>query len=73
MNQIIEVLKEINPNVDYKNEKHLISDGLLTSFDIVMLISLLNEKFNVNITVMDLSPENFETVEDIKKLIDSLK
>ena len=71
--KIIEVLNEVNAGVDYENETSLISDGILTSFDIVMLISLLNEKFSVNITVMELVPENFESVSDIEKLINDLK
>lgn len=70
---IINVLNEVKAGIDYEKEKSLITDGILTSFDIVMLISLLNDKFDVNISVMDLVPENFETVTDIEKLINKLK
>lgn len=70
---IIKVLNEVKAGIDYEKEKSLITDGILTSFDIVMLISLLNDKFDINISVMDLVPENFETVSDIEKLINKLK
>lgn len=70
---IINVLNEVKTGIDYEKEKSLITDGILTSFDIVMLISLLNDKFDINISVMDLVPENFETVTDIEKLINKLK
>ena len=70
---IIIVLNEVKAGIDYEKEKSLITDGILTSFDIVMLISLLNDKFDINISVMDLVPENFETVTDIEKLINKLK
>lgn len=73
MKEIIEVLNEVKPGIDYENEKNLITDEILTSFDIVMLISLLNNKFNINITPMELIPENFENIEAIEKLINSLK
>lgn len=73
MKEIIEVLNEVKQGVDYENETALITNGILTSFDMVMLISLLNEKFDVNITVMDLVPENFESVKDIENLINKLK
>ncbi len=73
MKEIVEVLKEVKDGVDYEKEEHLITDGILTSFDIIMLVSLLNNKFNVNISVMDLVPENFESVETINKLIEKLK
>lgn len=73
MKEIVEVLKEVKDGVDYEKEEHLITDGILTSFDIIMLVSLLNNKFNINISVMDLVPENFESVETINKLIEKLK
>lgn len=73
MKEIIDVLLEVKDGVDYESEEHLISDGILTSFDLVMIVSLLNEKFNINITVVDLVPENFESVAAIKNLIDNLK
>lgn len=73
MKEVIDVLNEVKKGVDYEKEEHLISDGILSSFDIVMLVSLLNEKFDVEITVMDIVPENFESVKDIKALIEKLK
>ncbi len=71
--EIIEVLKQVKAGVNYENEKSLVSDGILESFDIVTLISLLNNKFGVFITVADLLPENFESVETIENLINKLK
>ena len=73
MEELIKVLSEVKEGVDFKNEKSLISDGILTSFDLITLIPVLNEKFDVNITAAELLPENFESAEDIKRLIDSLK
>lgn len=73
MKEIIEILNETVPGVDFSNEKHLISDGIITSFEILMIISALNSKFNVDITAAEILPENFETVENIKNLIDRLK
>ena len=73
MKEVIEVLEEIKPGIDYNNEKHLVTDELITSFDIVMLVPLLNEKFNIEISVMDLLPENFEYAETIYDLLYKLK
>lgn len=72
-NDIIEVLNEVKSGVDYEKEDKLITDGILTSFDIIMLVSLLNNKFGVEIGVMDLVPENFESVNTIETLINNLK
>ena len=71
-NEIIEVLNDVKAGVDYVKEEKLITDGILTSFDIIMLVSLLNNKFNVEIGVMDLVPENFESVSTIESLINKV-
>lgn len=71
--EIIEVLNEVKPGVDYEKEELLVTNGVLTSFDLVMLIAMLNDKFKVNITVVDLIPENFENIDSIENLIKKIK
>lgn len=73
MKEIIEVLNEVKPGEDYENATDLITSGILTSFDIVTLVSLLNIKFDINIGVVDLIPENFESVKAIENLVNKLK
>ena len=73
MKEVIEVLNGVKKGVDYEKEEHLVTDGILSSFDIIMLISALKEKFDVEITVMDIVPENFESAKTIKEFIDSLE
>ncbi|HPZ23323.1 MAG TPA: acyl carrier protein [Bacilli bacterium] len=70
-NKIIEILNQIKPGVDYNSEKHLITDGILTSFDIVTLIANLTEEFDIEITIKDVIPENFESIETLEKLVES--
>ena len=63
------ILKDIRSDVDFKNEKHLITDEILTSFDIVSLVAEIQDKFDVNLDITDLTPENFETIDSIYELI----
>lgn len=72
LNQIIEILEDINPDNDYRSETSLIDDGLLDSFDIVSLVGELNDTFDINITVVDLVPENFNSAEAMAALVDRL-
>ena len=67
--ELEDILKEIKPDVDFKNEKHLITDEILTSFDIVSLVAEIQDKFDVNLDITDLTPENFETIDSIYELI----
>ena len=50
----------------------LIDDGILDSFDIIAVVSELNEKFAINITADELEPENFNSVDAIVKLVESM-
>ena len=69
--QIMEILTEICPGIDFENEKALIDDGLIDSLDIVAIETELMEAFDVELGVDDLTPENFNSVEAIEELIES--
>ena len=66
---ILEILKEIRSDIDFENATALIDDGQLESLDIVAIVGEFNEEFDVEISVEDLVPENFNTVEAMVELI----
>ena len=68
--QIIEILSEICPGIDFETETALIDDGLIDSLDIAVVTELM-EAFDVELGVDDLTPENFNSVEAIEELIES--
>ena len=69
--QIIEILSEICPGIDFETETALIDGGLIDSLDIVAVVTELMEAFDVELGVDDLTPENFNSVEAIEELIES--
>ncbi len=69
--QIIEILSEICPGINFETETALIDDGLIDSLDIVAVVTELMEAFDVELGVDDLTPENFNSVEAIEELIES--
>ena len=73
MDEILEILRDVRPDVDFENEKRLIDDNVLDSFDIITIVSEFNEEFDIEIDVEDLEPENFNTIEAMKELIDKLQ
>lgn len=72
-NTIIEMLNELNKNVDFENETHIIDNGLIDSFSIIRLVSMLEDEFDVDITASELIPENFNSVDAIVKMIEDLE
>lgn len=73
MEELLEILKSIRPDVDYENETALIDDGILDSFDVVAIISEIDDQFGVQIRINELDPENFNSSEAIWNLIQKLK
>lgn len=71
--KVLAILKGVKKGVDYENATALIDGGILDSFDIISIVSDLNEEFNVDIMPDELEPENFNTVDAIVALIKSLQ
>lgn len=73
MEELLKLLKGIRSDVDFENETSLIDDGYLDSFDVVSIISEIDDQFGVQIRINELDPENFNSAESIWNLIQSLK
>lgn len=73
MEKLLEVLLGVRPDIDFKNEKKLIDDEMLDSFDIIAIVNGLNEAFEIEIDIDDLEPENFNTVEAMYELVNRLQ
>lgn len=73
MDEIMEILEEARPDVDFTKETRLIDDEILDSFDIISIVGELNDAFDIEINVNDLLPENFNSVEAIFELVEKLR
>ncbi|NLD20589.1 MAG: acyl carrier protein [Clostridiales bacterium] len=67
--QVLEILRGIREDIEFEKETALIDDGMLESLDIVAIVGEFNEGFDVEISVEDLVPENFNSVDAMVKLI----
>ena len=69
MEELLKVLKETVPEVEFEGNEHLIDNGDLDSLSIVEIVSAIDDEFDVEIGVTDIIPENFNSVEAIWNLI----
>lgn len=72
MDDIIEILSGLHPDVDFETTKTLIDDKILDSFDIVSLIAEINDTFDVAISAEEITPENFNSADAIWDLVERL-
>ena len=73
MEELLEILQELHPDVDFELCDTLIDDKILDSFDIVSLISEINHEFDVEIPAEEIIPENFNSAEALYSLIERLQ
>ncbi len=73
MEELLEVLKGIKPEIDFENEENLIEDELLDSVDIISIVAAIQDEFYVKITAKDIVPENFNSAEALYELIQRLE
>lgn len=73
MKELLSILEEVKPGIDFNSEKELITDGILDSFDIVTLVSEINDAFDIEFPVNEIIPENFENIDALYKTIEKVK
>ena len=73
MEELIEVLEEIEPGVDYENCTTLIDDNYLDSLAIISLVAEIEERFDVQIPTVEIIPDNFNSAKLLWELIERLK
>lgn len=73
MDELLEILEEIKPGVDFESENALVDDGILDSLAIIRLVNEISDEFDVEIQVTDLVPENFNSAQAIMDLINRLE
>ena len=67
--KILEIFSGIRSDIDFENSTKLIDYGLLESLDIVSIVGEFNDEFDIEISVEDLLPENFNSVDAMVELI----
>lgn len=72
MDKVIEILKKVNPRI-VENMDDIVSGGMLDSIELVEIVSEIEEVFEIEIPIEDISPENFNSVEAIQKMIEKLR
>ena len=69
MNDLLEILSALHPEVNFAHCDTLIDSGILDSFDLVSLLAEIDEQYGVIITADKIKPEHFNSAPALFALI----
>jgi D-alanine--poly(phosphoribitol) ligase subunit 2 len=72
MEALMNILKDLHPDVDFETNDKLIDNKILDSFDIVTIIAEVDNAYDVAIPAEEIVPENFNSAESLYALIKRL-
>lgn len=73
MQELLELLKDILPKVQWESDLALVDEGILNSIDIITIISEITDEYDIKISSDEMKAENFNSVEAIYNMIQRLE
>ena len=72
MEELIAKLEEMKPGVDFRNETGLFDKRLLESFDVMQIIAMIDEEYDITVPPSQIMPQNFNSAAAIYDMIQRL-
>lgn len=72
MEQLMEILNSLHADIDFETCTSLIDDKILDSFDIVTIITEINNEFDVAVPAEEIVPSNFNSAHALQAMINRL-
>ena len=73
MEELMDILMDLDPDIDYEHETRLIDGKVLDSFKIVSLVAQISDCFDIEISPKYLVPENFNSVPAMWAMIQKIQ
>ena len=72
MEELLDILRSLHPDVDFEHCDRLIDDQILDSIDIVSLVAEISDAFDVTVPAEEIIPENFNSAQALWEMIQRL-
>ena len=69
MEALLEILTNLHPEVDFETCSNLVDGRIIDSFDIISIISEINDEIDVVIPAEEIVPDNFNSAQALYELI----
>ena len=68
--QVLDILLDVVPDVDFENEVDLVAGKLIDSFAVVAMVNELNDELDIDIPSREILPENFYSLDTIVAMVE---
>ena len=73
MEELLEILQELHPEVDFETADNLVDGKIIDSFDIVSIIAEIGDRFDVVVSAEYIIPENFNSAKAMYEMIQKIE
>ncbi|MBE5804574.1 MAG: acyl carrier protein [Clostridiales bacterium] len=73
MEQLLKLLQDKFPQIDFAAEENLVDDGLLDSVAVLGIIAEIEDAFDVSVTMEYIQPQYFNSVSAMWEMIEELQ
>ena len=67
--RVLKILNDLRPEFDFSQAVNFVEEGMLDSFDVINLVTTLDEEFGISIDGTDVLPDNFSSIDAIERLL----
>ena len=71
--KVAAIMKEVKPTKNLETTMDIVEGGYIDSFELMSLIASLMEEFNIDISIDEIVPENFNSIDAMARMVDVLK
>ncbi|WP_077597691.1 acyl carrier protein [Olsenella urininfantis] len=72
LDAVIDLLSDIKDDVDFSAASELVDARILDSFDIISIVSAVDEEFDIAIPAKEIRPENFNSAAALCSMLQRL-
>ena len=73
MEELLEFLEGLNDSIDYETADDLVDGKLISSLDILSIISFIDDEYDIAVPAVEIVPQNFNSARAIWEMIERLE
>ena len=73
MEELLEFLEGLNDSIDFETADDLVDGKLISSLDILSIISFIDDEYDIAVPAVEIVPQNFNSARAIWEMIERLE